>query len=154
MNVGIDVLFFEPDAKEKQSGRLFFNENGKDYLEFQGTLKDLFQTIKVVYAEAIDSEERFTLVNCVFRFLGSGVCRFTINELYKGDFLGKISDNDCLEVKACITGLTRWINRPRIHQKFSFSINEESNITLKEIFQIRYPIGETITIELILRRGI
>ncbi len=80
MNFGIEVNFFESEKPDLEiDGRLFINENGKDYLEFSGGLFEYFRPINLIYARAKYSEERYTLVNCCFVKSISNNIRFQCN---------------------------------------------------------------------------
>lgn len=149
MNIGIDITFFEPDAPDKLStGRLYIDENGGDYIEFEGTLPDAFRTFKIIYAKPIKWEEKYTLMNCVFKQSKGGMYRFLINELYKGDFINKALECDCIEAEARMTGLTNWINNPRIKPEITFSTSKESRIIIMDFFTKTFPVSNNITLEL------
>ena len=52
-------------------------------IDFKGDYLDPFRVIDVIFADAIDSGEEYTLVNCVFNQSVGSNSRFTINELYR-----------------------------------------------------------------------
>lgn len=148
MNIGIDIKFFEGESpNEIKDGKLYIDMDGNDYLDFQGSWKDAFRMIKTVFAKAVDSGEKYTLINCTFRQSISNSCRFVINEFYKGDFLHNVTEKDCLEVEARATGLTNWINHPRIKPEIIFSNTERSKVIVKEYFTKVFPVSDTIVLE-------
>jgi len=70
MIIGIDIKFFEAEKPDEvNDGKLYLNDDGKNYIDFQGTLQDAFRLIKVIFAKAVDSEEKYTLVNCRFKLI-------------------------------------------------------------------------------------
>src|SRR5688500_14287426 len=114
MSKQIDIRFFELGNPTIKEGVLIIEEFGKNMIDFRGDFLDPFRVIDVIFADAIDSEEQYTLVNCVFNHSVGANCRFIINELYQGTHLAKVTTEDCLRATGRVTGLTGWINQSRI----------------------------------------
>jgi hypothetical protein len=149
MNIGIPVEFYEPSKPEEVlQGKLYIDENGKDYLDFAGGLKYAFVTMPIVFANSLDSDEKYTLINCFFRKSSLSLVRCIISELFKGDFLPKVTEKKYLEVAFKMTGLTDWINQSRIKAEHSFSAQEESKIFIREFFRKSFRIKPDVDLEL------
>jgi len=147
--MGIEIEFFEPHMPEVvMTGRLFIDQDGKDYFEFWGDMNDCFRVFKVVFAVAVDSDEKYTLVNCFFKQSNFGSYRFIINELYKGDYIDKVTESNCIGAEARMTGLTNWINNPRIKPEIRFLTSEQGKVIVKEFFTKSFIITDNITLEL------
>ena len=149
MKAGIDIEFFQserPDDIEK--GKLFIDDDGKDYIEFRKKGIGHYSLIKAIFAKGLDSGEKYTLINCVFRQSEGSSCRYTINELYKGDHISISTENNCFEVEASMTGLTNWINLPRIIPEFAFSNSEDSTITIKNSVEKSFNIPYNTILEI------
>ncbi len=82
------------------------------------------------------------LCSCNYRL------QFQVTELYKGDFIGKVTDSDCIEAEARMTGLTNWIDHTRIIPKINFGPEEESKIIIKDEFNLTYFISKNIRMDL------
>ncbi|HMU44284.1 MAG TPA: hypothetical protein PKA80_13375, partial [Ignavibacteriaceae bacterium] len=153
MNTGIDIEFFEPSFPDnKKTGKLYIDENGKDYLEYMGSWTDAFKMsctlIKIIYAYGIQSREKYTLINSSFSQSSSNYLRFVINELYKGDYMGSVLENNCIEIEARVTQLTNWIDYSRINHENAVSEAEQSRIILDKAFTGKFSISQNISLEL------
>lgn len=148
MHNGIDIDFYEPGEETNiTAGILFIDEDGKDYIEYETNLTDLYRSFKIIYAEETGGGEKYTLINCFFRQMQSGRMRFIINELYKGDFIGESLQMDCTEVEARITGLTNWMGNSTIKQHFIPSTGE-GKIDIHKAVTLLYDISENSKLEL------
>jgi hypothetical protein len=149
MNIGISVKFYEQSKPDEIiDGKLYIDENGKDYIDFIGGLKYAFVTMPIVFATSIDSDEKYTLINCFFRKSTLSSVRSVISELFRGDFLPKVTEKKFLEVTVRMTGLTSWLNHSRIKAQIPFSTMDESKIFIKEFFRESFSIGPNIELEL------
>ncbi|TWI85869.1 hypothetical protein IQ13_1038 [Lacibacter cauensis] len=149
MKIGIDIEFYEPNLpNEVREGLLFIDQDGKDYFEYNGSMKDWIKSYKVIYATAVATNEKYTFINCYFSQSSSSRCKFVINELYEGDFVSEATEKNCIEAEVRITGLTNWINHPRIKPEITFSTSEQSKVILKEFFTRTFQISEHTQLEL------
>lgn len=146
--IGIAIEFFEPtDDKKKFEGRLYMIESGKSFFEFEGSLVDAFRTFPVIYAISTE-DEKYTFINCMHKQSKAGICRFFIRELYKGDHISNVTEKDCREIEGRITGLTNWINHPRIKPFITFSVDDNSKVIMKEMFKRQFDIRADVILEL------
>lgn len=148
MDRKIDIKFCKPGESVRKDGTLIIEEFGKNMIEFKGDMLDPFEVIDVIFAEAVDSEVEYTLVNCVFSHsVGSNFC-FTVNELYQGVYLSKVTTEDCVQSSARVTGLTRWINQSRIKPTINFDVNEPGNVLIQPPYERIFSINNNISIRL------
>lgn len=86
MNLGTDIIFYAPsDPGKKREGRLFINDDGRSYVDFNPeSWLEIFQPISIYYAYEKFSVEKYTFVNCAISGTQNGIGRLVINELYKG----------------------------------------------------------------------
>ena len=150
MNTGIEINFFEPHAPEAiYYGKLYLDAEGKNYLEFQDNIvKHKFDPIKAAFATDVHSNEQYSLINCAFNQTDFKTFRYRIHEIYKGAYLDKVTDNNCISAEARMTHLSSWINYPRLLPKVSSSIHEPSSIVLKEQFIATFNVNENTSLEL------
>ena len=149
MNKQIDITFFEPNEPLNQKhGTLIIEEFGKNMIEFKGNFSDAFRVIDIIFAEAVDSDEKFTLINSVFHYSSNSNYRVIINELYQGAHLSKVTEEDCIRATARVTGLTGWINQPRIKPSISSDINNTENILIKPPYERVFSIDDNLSLRL------
>jgi len=146
--LGIAIEFYEPsDDKSTFDGRLYMDESGRSFFEFEGSLIDAFRTFPVIYATSTE-DEKYTFINCMHKQSKAGICRFSIRELYKGDHISDVTEKDCREIEGRMTGLTNWINHPRIKPEITFSTGDDSKVIMKGMFKRQFDIRADVTLEL------
>ncbi len=150
MNTGIEMSFFEPhDAKKKNYGKLYLDIAGKNYIEFRGNIvKQQFDPIRVAFATDAHSNEKYSLINCIFSHTDFKTFRYQINEIYIGAHLNKVTENGWVSAEARMTYLTSWVNRPRLISKVSSSVHEPGSVVLKEEFSVTFPVNENSSLEI------
>lgn len=149
MSKEIDVTFFEPNEPSIiKKGRLIIDEYAKNLIEFKGNWVDPFRVIDIIFADAINSGEQYTLVNSVFNHSADSNYRFTVNELYQGAHLSKVTVENCLKATAHVTGLTGWINQPRIKASVSFDATEPGSVLIKPFYERLFSINDNISLRL------
>jgi hypothetical protein len=149
MKLGIEVEFFLPERPDDiDKGRLYIDEDGKDYIEYRSKGIGHFDLLKVIFATAIDSKEKYSLSNCTIKQSNGNLCRYLVNELYRGNHITKVLENNCNEAEARMTGLTNWLNHSRIIPEINFS-DEDSKIHIKNEFRKPFSLSENIKLELI-----
>lgn len=149
MKVGSEVTFYENNNYEiEKKGTLYFEEAGKCFIEFKGSFLDAYKAIKLIHAEDVETKERYTLINCYFRQSNGSTYRFASNETYKGEFLGQVHEANFRQVTATISGLTNWINQPRIKPEIAFSKYASGNVVIKEFFEKTFEISSNLKLEI------